>query len=201
MSTSSPTPYSRTPVLLVPGWSDRAKRLAWLKQSFITAGWPEHFVGVVDFEDRFGSNIAHAREIESAIDALLKNTGADRVDVVAHSMGGLALRYYLHQHGGASHVRRVVFTGTPHRGTWVAWLGWGDGAREMRPGHSFLTALPPLAPGINALCIHTPLETRVLPQSSALLPDVRHARVWCASHPRLLRSKRVFAAIRDFLNE
>ena len=204
MSTSSPSPYSGTPVLLVPGWSDRAKRLNWLKHQFIAAGWPEGAVGVVDFEDRYGSNIAHAREIERALHELMKRNGVERVDVVAHSMGGLALRYYLHEYDAARHVRRVVFTGTPHRGTWVAYLGWGDGAREMRPGHSFLAGLsahPALPSGVEALCIHTPMETRVLPQRSALLPDVRNARVWCASHPRLLRSKKVFAAIRAFLTE
>ena len=195
---------SVTPVLLVPGWSDRAKRLAFLKREFANAGWPEPAIGVVDFADRYGSNIAHAVEIETAVKQLMARSGADKVDVVAHSMGGLALRYFLHFRGGAPLVRRAVFMGTPHRGTWAAYLGWGDGAREMRPGHSFLAALrahPSLPPGVDALCIHTPMETRVLPRSSAVLPDVRNARVWCASHPRLLRSKKVFQAIRQFLTE
>jgi triacylglycerol lipase len=195
---------SHIPVLLVPGWSDRAKRLSWLQREFIHAGWQPGHVGVVDFRDRFGSNIDHAAEIAAAIDELRKDTDAARVDVVAHSMGGLALRYYLHFHAGNSKVRRVVFTGTPHRGTWIAYLGWGKGAREMRPGTPLLatlSGLPAVPVGISALCIHTPLETRVLPQSSALLPDARHQRVWCSSHPRLLRSRKVFAAIRDFLLE
>jgi triacylglycerol lipase len=191
-------------VLLVPGWSDRARRLNWLQREFIRGGWPSTHVDVVDFRDRFGSNIDHAAEIASAIEELRRKTGAERVDVVAHSMGGLALRYYLHFHAGSTKVRRVVFTGTPHRGTWMAYLGWGKGAREMRPGNPLLATLgglPPVPPGIGALCIHTPLETRILPRSSALLSDSRHQRVWCASHPRLLRSRKVFAAIRDFLLE
>jgi triacylglycerol lipase len=191
-------------VLLIPGWSDRGKRLTWLRNEFIRAGWPPSHLDVVDFRDRFGSNIDHAAEIAAAVDELRRKTGAERVDVVAHSMGGLALRYYLHFHAGSSKVRRVVFTGTPHRGTWIAYLGWGQGAREMRPGNPLLTrlsGLPSVPTGISALCIHTPLETRVLPQSSALLPDSRHQRVWCSSHPRLLHSRKVFAAIRDFLVE
>ena len=194
----------RRPVLLIPGWSDRARRLAWLRAEFVRAGWPENQVVALDFRDRFGSNLEHAREIEAAIGRLLDESGVDQVDVVAHSMGGLALRYYLHFHDGARSVRRVIFTATPHRGTWVAYLGWGDGAREMRPGHALLAALaavPAVPEGVSAMCIHTPLETRVLPWSSALLPDVRAARVWCSSHPRLLRSRRVFAAIRAFLEE
>jgi triacylglycerol lipase len=194
----------RVPVLLVPGWSDRAQRLSWLREQFIAAGWRPSDVAIVDFRDRFGSNIEHALEISLSVDELRRNSGADRVDVVAHSMGGLALRYYLHYHEGGAKVRRVVFTATPHRGTWVAYLGFGKGAREMRPGHPFLMELERLAAvpaGVVSLCIHTPLETRILPQSSVLLRDSRHQRIWCLSHPRLLRSKSVFAAIREFLSE
>jgi triacylglycerol lipase len=192
------------PLLFVPGWSDRAKRLDWLRQEFVRAGYAASHVCVLDFRDRFGSNIEHAFEIARAIEELRASTGTDRVDVVAHSMGGLALRYYLHFHGGAGIVRRVVFMGTPHRGTWLAYLGWGKGAREMRPGHPLLQSLgrlPSVPAGVSALCIHTPMETRVLPRSSALLADARNTRVWSASHPSLLRSRKVFAAIRAFLQE
>ena len=131
-------------------------------------------------------------------------TGAGRVDVVAHSMGGLALRYFLLFGDGAPHVRRVVFTGTPHAGIWAAYLGWGRGASDMRPGSPFMRSLaagPGLPAGIEALCIHTPTETRVLPRRNALLPDVRGQRVWALSHARMQRSRRVFAAIRAFLSE
>jgi hypothetical protein len=119
-------------------------------------------------------------------------------------MGGLAVRHYLHFGDGARHVRRVVFTGTPHLGTWVAWLAWGLGARDMRPNSQFLrmlNELPPLPDGVEALCITTPTETRVLPQRSARLAGVRCRRVWCASHARMLRSRRVFGAVRAFLQE
>lgn len=191
-------------ILLVPGWGDRSRSLRHIRSYLLRAGHAESTIHAMEFRARFGSNIEHAEEIAAAVEALRKHTSAERVDVVAHSMGGLALRYYLHFHAGGSKIRRVVFTGTPHRGTWVAYLGWGKGAREMRPGHQLLAELrrlPSVPTGVSALCIHTPMETRVLPQNSALLPDTRHQRVWCPSHPRLLRSKKVFAAIRQFLQE
>ncbi|HEY0673988.1 MAG TPA: alpha/beta fold hydrolase [Longimicrobiales bacterium] len=192
------------PVLLVPGWSDRGARLEWLRRQFLRSGWSELRVRALDFRDRFGSNEEHSAEIEQAVSALRAQSGSAAVDIVAHSMGGLAVRHYLHVHGGARVVRRVVFTGTPHQGTWAAYLAWGGGARDMRPGSPFLAklrTLPPVPAGVGALCIHTPLDTRILPQRSAQLPDVRCQRVWCASHPRLLRSRKVFAAIRAFLEE
>ena len=193
----------RVPVLLIPGWSDRARRLDWLRSALVRAGWPANGVATVEFKDRFGGNAEHAAEIGAALQQLLAAAGAAQADVVAHSMGGLALRYFL-QGDDAPHVRRVVFTGTPHAGTWLAYLAWGAGARDMRPGSRFLaqlSAAPALPAGIEALCIHTPTEARVLPRRSALLPGARCQRVWSLSHARMLRSGRVFAAIRAFLQE
>lgn len=170
----------------------------------LNGGWPATHVDLVDFRDRFGANAGHADEIAMAVDRLRDRTGVERIDVVAHSMGGLALRHYLHFHDSGLRVRRAVFTGTPHFGTWAAYLAWGGGARDMRPNSEFLKALnrlPALPEGVEALCIHTPTETRVLPQRSARLPDVRCRQVWCASHARMLRSRRVLSAIRAFLQE
>jgi hypothetical protein len=86
----------------------------------------------------------------------------------------------------------------------MAYLAWGGGAADMRPGSPFLQSLqrlPAVPSGVTALCIHTPTETRVLPRRSALLAGVRCERVWSLSHPRMLRSRRVFSAIRAFLAE
>ena len=57
-----------------------------------------------------------ARELCDAITAL----GHDRVDLIAHSMGGLDARYALAHFGLASRVRSLVTVGTPHRGTPIA---------------------------------------------------------------------------------
>lgn len=201
-SAESAAPNSlRYPVVLVPGWSDRATRLQWLRDHLIEHGWLSAQVALVDFHDRFGGNLEHSAEMGSVVAGLVKQTGAARVDVVAHSMGGLALRHWLAT-SNCTAVRRVVFTGTPHAGTWAAYLALGGGARDMRPGSAFLRVLPPALPaGVEALCIHTPTDTRVLPQRSALLSGVRCQRVWCLSHARLLRSRRVARAIRTFLEE
>jgi len=44
----------------------------------------------------------------------------DRVDIIAHSLGGLDARYALAHCGLASRVRSLVTIGTPHRGTPLA---------------------------------------------------------------------------------
>lgn len=46
--------------------------------------------------------------------------GHERVDIIAHSLGGLDARYALAKLGLASKVRALVTVGTPHRGTPLA---------------------------------------------------------------------------------
>jgi triacylglycerol lipase len=57
-----------------------------------------------------------ARELVDAIEALPH----DRIDLIAHSLGGLDARYALAHLGLARRVRSLVTVGTPHRGTPLA---------------------------------------------------------------------------------
>lgn len=194
-------PADHTPVVLVPGWSDGAEELAPLQDRFLAAGWPSHAVHSVEFEDPEGSNVVHAEELATSVRSLLDRTGASRVDIVAHSMGGLAVRQYL-QDDGASSVRKVVFLATPHRGTVSANVAWGDGAREMEPGSVFLQDLmrAPLLPGgVIAITIRTPLDLHIVPGDNATLPGVPDVEVCCPTHAGLLDDDDTFRAIQRFL--
>jgi len=189
------------PVLLVPGWSHDATALEALRARLLQAGWAPESVAAVSFDDPVGSNREHAREIAQAVLDLRVRTGAAQVDVVAHSMGGLATRYYI-QNGGADHVRRVVFLATPHQGTVSALFAWGDGAREMQPGSSFLLRLrrsPALPEGVRALTVRTPIDLHVLPPESAMLPGHPDLRVCCPSHHGLLDDAGTFEVVERFL--
>lgn len=188
------------PVLLVPGWFDTGADLARFSTRLREAGWPPDRILALTFADRTGSNRGHALEVAAAVGALRARTGAARVDIVAHSMGGLATRLYLRDHAGA--VRRVVFLGTPHRGTWAAYLAFGEGRNEMLPGSRFLQELNAgraVPPGVEAMTVRTLLDTHILPGESAMLAGVRSLTVCCSTHWGLTRDREVFDAVRDFL--
>ena len=73
---------------------------------------------------------ARARELVAAIDALPH----ERIDLIAHSLGGLDARYALTHLGLARRVRSLVTVGTPHRGTPLADLALAgplDWARRL----------------------------------------------------------------------
>jgi triacylglycerol lipase len=193
---------ARTPVLLVPGWSDRAAALAGLKARLQDSGWREDQLLVIDFPDRYGSNVAHAEQIAAAVDSLKARTGAAMIDVVAHSMGGLATRYYLERMGGAGTVRRAVFLATPHRGTWAAFLARGRGGSEMRPSSDFLVQLDSVAaPSVRMTTIETRSDLRIFPHSSTRLRGAEHFRICCPTHEGMLRSAEVFRLIRGALED
>ncbi|HEX6133647.1 MAG TPA: hypothetical protein VFZ24_06785 [Longimicrobiales bacterium] len=193
---------SAPPVLLVPGWSDTARVLRPCRDYLVSAGWPETRIRCLSFRERHGSNIDHATEIASAVSALSRALGGSPVAVVAHSMGGLALRYFLGS-GGADAVRTAIFAATPHRGTWAAWLAWGRGGAEMRPGSDFLQQLNamPLPAGVRAVCLRTPFDTRVVPGGSAWLEGASCLTVRLPTHRRMLRHRATLDLIRDLLLE
>ncbi len=188
-------PTGRHPVLLIPGWSDRARHLAPLRRRFVQAGWPRESTIAVGFRDRFGSNVDHAHEIARAIDEVLEKTGGDRVDLVAHSMGGIAARLLVAGAEGST-VRRVAFLATPHRGTFSAYLAWGIGAEEVRPGSVLLRELSKKA-RVPSIALRVPFDSRVIPGSSARLAGARN-HVVLAGHRSILRHKGAFELVRGF---
>jgi triacylglycerol lipase len=191
----------KVPVLLVPGWMANDATMGPLRERFIDAGWPPHWVGALAFQDPVGSNREHARELDQALEALRSRTGAERVDVVAHSMGGLATRVYL-QGSGEDRIRRVVFVATPHQGTLVASLAWGEGGKEMRPGSAFLLELDELRGvprGVEALTLRTPVDFHILPPSSGTLPGVPDVEICCPGHEGILNHPDAFEAMQRFL--
>jgi triacylglycerol esterase/lipase EstA (alpha/beta hydrolase family) len=125
------------PVLLIHGYF--CNRAVWRSMAARLAA-RRHAVDAVDLEPPFASIDAYAPRIAAAVDALRARTGADRVALVCHSMGGLAARAYLRACGDAA-VACVVTLGTPHRGTLHASLGQGANARQMRRDCDWLCRL------------------------------------------------------------
>jgi triacylglycerol lipase len=190
----------RRPVVLVPGWRDRPRALRHLHGFLVRAGWAEQDLALVEFRDRFGSNTEHAAEIACVLDRAGREPRS--VDLVAHSMGGLATRFLLLHHPQARLIRRAIFLGSPHRGTLAAYLVWGQGAAEMRPGSPFLIGLrasPRYEPDL--IAIRAPIDIRIVPPSSALLDGARNLRVPCLGHRHLLRARRVLERVRALLEE
>lgn len=134
---------------------------------------------------------AQAQRLSTRIDEILARTGATRVDVVAHSMGGVLSRSI---HGrdlasGRTRIRRIVTLGTPHRGTRLAELALGRGGRAMRPGSRFLASLPEPDRVISIWSAH---DNLVVPAEAAdPRGNAKSVRLESLGHFTLLFSPRV----------
>ena len=68
----------------------------------------------------FGTPDTNGAELAKQVDQLLRDTGASKVNIIAHSKGGLDARAYISKHGGASKVASLTTVATPHQGTYIA---------------------------------------------------------------------------------
>lgn len=69
------------------------------------------------WQDAWGRLEDNARVVAKAVDAALAETGADKVNVIAHSKGGLEARYLISCLGYADRVASLTTFCTPHHGS------------------------------------------------------------------------------------
>ena len=135
------------------------------------------FVGL-DLEPVFGDIEDYAPLIERAVRRLEQATGLSPL-VVAHSMGGLAVRHWHALPGNAARLEHVVTIGTPHHGTWMARFALSRNGCQMRlrsPWLKALAAREPASQGSRYTCYYGNCDNIVFPPSTAALPgaDNRH---------------------------
>ncbi len=83
----------------------------------------------------------HTARVAQRVQAIKAETGAPRLAIVGHSMGGLMARAYVLDQSGADHCAGIVTLGSPHHGTLFARGGHGKNAQQMRPDSAWLAAL------------------------------------------------------------
>ncbi|MEN9543743.1 MAG: hypothetical protein RLZZ598_576, partial [Pseudomonadota bacterium] len=149
-------------------------------------------------EPVFGSIDEYLPIIEAAVARLERDTGLPPI-IVAHSMGGLAVRaWWLAQPDAQVRVSHVFTLGTPHGGTWLARFGITRNARQMRPGSSWLVAVDATGDRADRLaarctCFYSHADNIVFPSQGARLPgaEARHleatGHMALAWHPAVVR--------------
>lgn len=124
---ASPHPRG-LPVLLVHGYGCNSGYWHSMSKALQKAHITHH---AIDLEPVIGGIDEYAPLIHRAIEQLCRETGCEKVVVVAHSMGGLASRAYLRDHG-SRRIAKLITLGTPHHGTGLAHFGVGLNTHQMR---------------------------------------------------------------------
>lgn len=175
-------------VLLVHGfvcnrgfWNPWMKRLRAADVPFVA----------VDLEPVFGSIDAYVSILDAAARQLRETTGVAPL-VVAHSMGGLAVRAWLGSDASAAH--HVITIGTPHRGTWLARFGLTRNGHQMRLANTWLGELQAREAAIACrfTCFYSHCDNIVFPPSTATLPGADNRHINATAHVHLAFQDAVF---------
>ena len=140
------------PVIVVAGTgNDQAlaeQNYAPLAKSLAEQGRDPHVFGLPG--GGWGEVEGTADAFAAYVDEVLASTGAERVDLVGHSQGGVVARYYVRYLGGDRTVDDLVSLGAPHYGSELASMASVYGlwdclgaptCRQARTGSPFLEAL------------------------------------------------------------
>ena len=148
----------------------------------------------------FSSVHANALRLARFCDRVRRETGATRLDLVAHSLGGLVSMEYLHD-AGPDGVRRLVTIASPHAG--VAWKGpiVGASGPQMRHGSPFLVERASRAVPVPCLSIYSTHDNVVHPPATSMLAKrgARDHAVPHLGHLSILFDPEVARAVVDFL--
>ena len=114
---------ARTPVVFVHGYTGSASNWTTAQSLFRAAGYSSSELYAYEYNS-YGDNVANARGLATFVSQVRSRTGAARVDIVNHSMGGLVSLWYVKQLGGAQYVSHLAsLAGANHGTTWAFGCG------------------------------------------------------------------------------
>ncbi|MEK8169322.1 alpha/beta fold hydrolase [Streptomyces sp. M19] len=112
-----------TPVVFVHGYTGSASNWVTAMSVFRANGWSSSNLFAYEYNS-YGNNITNAKGLATYVDNVKARTGASKVAIVNHSMGGLVSQYYLKVLGGntsVSHLASIAGRTTGPRTPAPAW--------------------------------------------------------------------------------
>jgi triacylglycerol lipase len=191
------------PILFVHGWNSSGSIWNTMIGRFQADGWTAAQTNNWSYNTA-QSNVTTAGQVNTKVDQIRAATGAAKVDIISHSMGGLSTRYYLKNLGGQAEVDEWVSLGGPNHGTTTAnlWF-WNTSCVEMQPGSSFLNALNSGDETPGSVVYGTwwsPCDSVINPDSSVSLVGATNTQTACLGHSDLYTDLTVYGQVRNFVD-
>ena len=186
---------ARPPLLLVHGYGCSRAAWWWLRHRLEAHGW---VVATINLEPIYTDIEHYVGPLVQRIDTVLAETGAARLILVGHSMGGLVIRAYLRRHG-VDKVLRVVTLGTPYGGSELARIAFGANGRQMVPGNDWLDRLADDGLHVETITLVGPHDNYVMPQTNLILAGAQSLALDGLGHLAMLYSPRVADALLNAL--
>jgi triacylglycerol lipase len=191
------------PILFVHGWSGSASNWNTMIGRFEKDGYAKSQLRAYSYNTSQSNKTTAETIVKSEVEKLKKETGASKVDIVAHSMGSLNSRWYIKfVKEGEANVDDWVSLGGPNHGTTAANFCFSTSCVEMRPGSTFLGELNAgdETPGtVSYGTWWSPCDEFINPDSSVSLSGATNTETACISHLALLSDETVYKGVREFV--
>jgi pimeloyl-ACP methyl ester carboxylesterase len=191
---------TQPPILLIHGYCCNSAYWWGLRRYLHRQGVGPVFS--ITLEPVFNDIEDFAAQLAARVAQIRARTGAHQVILIGHSMGGLVARTYLHHHGGASCVARLITLGSPHHGSLLARysLTQATNVRQMLPGNDWLDRLNTAqrtTDTVPTVSIYSWHDNLVAPQTSAILNGSQARNIGLAGvgHLALGFSRRAHALV------
>ena len=192
----------RNPILFVHGWNSNSSTWNTFVSKFQADGWTAANLFNWSYNTS-QSNATTASEILARVNDIIATTGASKVDIISHSMGGLSSRYCVKFTGCDTKIDAWVSLGGPNHGTDTANFCFSTACTEMRIGSSFLANLNAgdETPGsvTRWRTWWSPCDTVINPDSSVSVGGATNTQTACLSHGDLHENTTVYGQVRDFV--
>jgi pimeloyl-ACP methyl ester carboxylesterase len=186
-----------TPIVVIHGYSQNRVDFLGIARACAHGG-----VGpVYGFNYPWWASVrGNARRLARFVERVQRETGAEHVDLVAHSLGGLVADEYLAT-GGARVVRKLVTIASPHAG--VPWKGPipGRSGKHLRAGSPLVLERFSRPVPVPCLSVYSTHDNVVHPPRTCELAHRggRDVAVDHVGHLSILFDRRVVGATVDFL--
>lgn len=194
------------PIVLVPGFfTNRGYLHAW-RQSLLKQGYGQ--VYAVSPEPIFNSVEKNAEHLARFVDEVLADTGASRVILIGHSMGGLVIRLYLHRFGGMAKAALAIAVGSPFGGTVLT-----QGKEKLGPiivqlshdsdwSRAFMAEAEAMPCPIPFIAIWSPHDSIVSPQTGTRVAEHygRNIVIPGVGHMEMVNSSQVMRILKQELD-
>lgn len=196
--------HGQRPVILVHGYGGNSANFLWLQWRLRRWGFANVFA--VSYTPPHINCRKLAAQVVDHVERILEATGADKADIVCHSMGGPLTRYGLKELGLAGKVDKVISLGSPHRGSRIAAMFPARGAAaQMRYCSPFVNELArdgDCPGGARFYCLYSTMDNFVLPETTATLEGAeQNLHLPFLGHCALLYSRRVARSVAMCLRE
>lgn len=141
----APSPLQKRPVIIIPGilgsWEKNGEwvidPVLHIYDNLIQLLESDDYIQGVDLftfpYDWKQENTISGQQLKIKIEKVRNICQCQKVDIIAHSMGGLVARSYAQSDEYQNDINQIIFLGTPHEGSSFAYLLWEGGEVTPEP--------------------------------------------------------------------